>query len=429
MKKNLLFSIFIILLSGCNKNNDISCNYDEMRLEQSVTISPEEAIMSLKSFVNIHNDVTTKSSEIIDFNVCDIEAIGAKELSIKTKAYENSIPDTLFYIANLNDGYAILSGNRELDCDVFCITESGELHSEDFASAYDFLVSDNFVKSSDANDEFIEMGPKIVPAILLSSILNDYQLRAVAKSNSTDTDIDGNGNLKTETSLSGTKYGPYLKTKWTNSKMAPFNSYTPNNAYPGCVAIAVAQIMEYNKKSNTMVFNGVTCNWNTVETVCNYTSINNIGTVSAQKQVGNFIYELGKRRNCYVRYDNSSWAVADGAKRTLRNYGYNNVTKRIGFASGDEKKVTEQIKAGRPVYMGGCTSGSTSNGHAWVIDGLIGDYYHINWGWHGKSDGYYRIGVFTTSSRSAVDSIIDANVNGKQDAAYTWTYRIVLYSL
>ena len=73
MKKNLLFSIFIILLSGCNKNNDISCNYDEMRLEQSVTISPEEAIMSLKSFVNIHNDVTTKSSEIIDFNVCDIE--------------------------------------------------------------------------------------------------------------------------------------------------------------------------------------------------------------------------------------------------------------------------------------------------------------------------------------------------------------------
>ena len=204
--------------------------------------------------------------------------------------------------------------------------------------SYDFLVSDNFVKSSDANDEFIEMGPKIVPAILLSSILNDYQLRAVAKSNSTDTDIDGNGNLKTETSLSGTKYGPYLKTKWTNSKMAPFNSYTPNNAYPGCVAIAVAQIMEYNKKSNTMVFNGVTCNWNTMETVCNYTSINNIGTVSAQKQVGNFIYELGKRRNCYVRYDNSSWAVADGAKRTLRNYGYNNVTKRIGFASGDEKK-------------------------------------------------------------------------------------------
>lgn len=79
--------------------------------------------------------------------------------------------------------------------------------------------------------------------------------------------------------------------------------------------------------------------------------------------------------------------------------------------------------------MSGCAPGSTSDGHAWVIDGLLGDYYHINWGWHGKSDGYYRKGVFKTSSRSAIDSSIDANMTNKQDGSYTWTYRIVLYSL
>ena len=37
--------------------------------------------------------------------------------------------------------------------------------------------------------------------------------------------------------------------------------------------------------------------------------------------------------------------------------------------------------------------------HAWVIDGLLGDYYHINWGWHGKSDGYYKSEDYYTRNR------------------------------
>ncbi len=320
----------------------------------------------------------------------------------------------------------MLAGNKELESDVFCLTESGELNGEDFSEAYAYLNSTELESSS---KDFTEIGPKVVPAILLSAILNEYQNNTITKSSFTDTDRDKDGNLKTEQSLSGTKKGPFLKTKWTNAKISPFNTYTPNNAYPGCVAIAVAQIMEYNKTSNKMIFNGVECDWKTMETVYRYDNINSKGTEDAKKQVGNFVYEIGKKSNCYVRYDNGSWAVADGAKRTFKNFGYKNVDKRIGFASGDKKKVTNQILDGRPVYMGGCVSGSTSDGHAWVIDGLLGDYYHINWGWHGKSDGYYKIGVFTTSSRSAIDSIIDSQATGTQSGSYTWTYRIVLYSL
>lgn len=52
-----------------------------------------------------------------------------------------------------------------------------------------------------------------------------------------------------------------------NSAMAPYNTYTQNHAYPGCVAKAVAQIMVYNRLSNTMRFNGVSCNWDDMESV------------------------------------------------------------------------------------------------------------------------------------------------------------------
>lgn len=424
MRTILTIPFIFLLLVGCNIV-DVTIEENKAPSLKSETITPEEALSNLELFINSHNKVTTKASENFTLDIRSIEAIGADNLSIQTKANNCChIPDTLFYIANLNNGFAILSGNKKLDSDVYCLTESGEINSEDFSEAYAFL------NSTELNDNTIEdVGPNVVPAILLSAILNEYQLSAITKSNSTDTDIDEDGNLKTDESLSGEKKGPFLKTKWTNAKISPFNTYTPNNAYPGCVAIAVAQIMEYNRKSNTMVFNGVTCDWNTMETVYKYDSINYKGTAEAKKQVGNFIYEIGKEHNCFVRYNKGSWAVADGAKRTFKNYGYKNVDKRIGFASGDKKKVKNQILDGRPVYMGGCVSGSTSDGHAWVIDGLLGDYFHINWGWHGKSDGYYKIGVFTTSSRSAIDSEIDADATGTQSGAYTWTYRIVLYSL
>ncbi len=426
MRHFSILTILFVFFVGCN-TIDLSTEKVQTSIVNTETITPEEALSNLELFINSHNRVTTKASENFTLDIRSIEAIGSEMLSVQTKANNTiHIPDTLFYIANLSKGFAVLAGNKELESDVFCLTESGELNGKDFSEAYAYL---NSTGSECSTEDFTEIGPKVVPAILLSAILNEYQNNTITKSSFTDTDRDEDGNLKTEESLSGTKKGPFLKTKWTNAKISPFNTYTPNNAYPGCVAIAVAQIMEYNKTSNKMIFNGVECDWETMETVFRYDNIDSKGTEEAKKQVGNFIYEIGKEGNCYVRYDKGSWAVADGAKRTFKNYGYKNVDKRIGFASGDKKKVTNQILAGRPVYMGGCVSGSTSDGHAWVIDGLLGDYYHINWGWHGKSDGYYKIGVFTTSSRSAIDSEIDSQATGTQSGAYTWTYRIVLYSL
>lgn len=51
--------------------------------------------------------------------------------------------------------------------------------------------------------------------------------------------------------------------------------------------------------------------------------------------------------------------------------------------------VIADLQAGRPVYFQGTPS---SGGHAFVCDGYNGaGLFHINWGWSGTADGYFRI--------------------------------------
>ena len=417
MMKKYLLPILALFAVSCADKFTPSSDIEDIK---SDLITPTEALSSLSDFVNGFNSVTTKSSDRFELDLVSIEAFGSKQLN-KTKSSAFDLPDTLCYIANMTDGFAVLSANRQLEHDVYCVTEKGELHTEDFVHAMQLLNKADEIKGED-----------VVPAILLSAIVNEYN-RIETKSNSAGedpgSDMNEDGSYRTEEDLpNATLYGPFLKTKWANSYFAPFNTYTPNHTCPGCVAIAVAQIMVCNRVSNTMTFNGVTCDWDDMESVYKYDG--SYFTYSAKDQVANFVYEIGKEDNVHVRYDSGSWAMADGAKRTFSNYGYSNVTKRVGFASGDRTAVRNQLTAHKPVYMGGCLPNTTTEGHAWVIDGLYGDYYHINWGWLGDCDGYFRIGTFITSSRSAIDSEIDDYYNSSSaDYSFTWTYRIVLYNL
>ena len=53
--------------------------------------------------------------------------------------------------------------------------------------------------------------------------------------------------------------------------------------------------------------------------------------------------------------------------------------------------VYTDLAAGRPVLYSGK---STGGGHAFVCDGYDeDDYFHFNWGWGGKSDGYYKLAL------------------------------------
>ena len=63
-----------------------------------------------------------------------------------------------------------------------------------------------------------------------------------------------------------------------------------------------------------------------------------------------------------------------------------------------------ELQAGRPVLMAGHTLEDT--GHAFVCDGMDADgLLHINWGWDGMSDAYFRVSALKPERQGAGGSV------------------------
>ena len=292
-------------------------------------------------------------------------------------------------------------------------------------------------RTKGSNDEYIDesingaFGENVAPALLLSAAILD-----VSNYNESASYAQKYG---TKSLSSSPKYGPLIPVKWSQKYVGNnlsdnvFNKYTPNNYPAGCVIIAVAQILLTNTNFTYNSIAGYNCYRNTMLTVANYTSPNSPGTSYAQLQAGQFVSDLGSSSilcNATYRADGTS-ATSYGAKRTLEAFMYNDVTKDIGFGSSNQNKATLQIRNGRPVYFQGDAPGLFQGGHAWVLDGEWGDYYHINWGWRGIRDGYYAKGVFDTAQRYSTDSTYDNGVfwDYPTTEKYTWYFKMITYSL
>ncbi len=361
-----------------------------------------------------------------------IDVIGKSDLLVNLKSdTQILLPDTLLYIVNFSNdsGFAILSASRKLSEDTFCVTESGNISSDDLKNAFDEMI--NVTKSDYCEDDSLiePVGVRFIPSLLMSAVVLDAI--GNGKSDIDDTSSDGDLDVK-----SGTNVSPLLKTKWGQTDISGirvFNRYTPNKAACCCVVTAVAQIMVCNKypEFSYMDFDGKMCSWTEMEKVYRYSSMydpyHSVDT-SAFDQVAHFVRQLGKKSNVKVRYGekegSSSSAYADGAHRTFENYGYSDVDKHLGFGSKKQKIADKILRGGRPVYLDGYGNGQ---GHAWVLDGLKENYYHINWGWYGMSDGYYSKGIFKTSQRNSKDSVDTQNADASYHNFYK-NFRMVTYA-
>ena len=344
----------------------------------------------------------------LGISTSDALALTKDRLAIDTRSGAAvDIPDTTFYIFNFPDnaGYAVASANRRYGNTLFCITESGSLSLDDFSSAQTRAADD-----STGNDN----GTEFIIDLLTASTMAQEVVPP-------DSIIGGGAPCGI--------IGPLLKTKWTQ-EIAPFNDLTPNNYPAGCVVIAVAQIMAYEEYANTTVFNGVSCDWDEMKTVYTYPNTNYSGSNAGKIQVANFIKELGSSNNCDVSYDaTGSGSSIYLARKTLRNYGYSDVSispllQSSSFTHNMHSKVRTQLFSGHPVYARGDRTGGH---HAWVIDGYYAGYYHINWGWLNTNDGYFSAGVFNTSSRAFTASM-DSKDLSSEVRNYTSGYQILTYS-
>ena len=233
--------------------------------------------------------------------------------------------------------------------------------------------------------------------------------------------------------VSGEAISPLLDTRYSEGSIAwgqgePFNNFCPldgsSRSLTGCVATAMAQLMYYwkypaaitdtipgyttitRKKQMSAIPAGTTIDWDNM--LPRYTGYE---TDAQKNAVANLMLLCGTSVSMDYTNDNSS-ATSYLVAQALRKYfDYDEAIsyrQRVDFHEGDwNQKVYDELKAGRPVYYAGSSSGS---GHAFVVDGYGGDdYFHINWGWGGQSNDYFLLSILDSHNNSGAGATKSAD--------------------
>ncbi len=244
-----------------------------------------------------------------------------------------------------------------------------------------------------------------------------------------------------------------LTTRWNQGN--PYNTYCPEVLYPdnsyqlaatGCVATATAQIMYYqavnkniNQTTTTVIpsyfakENGVfwyfgnsgsnkmsekskrTFDWSKIDPT--------LTTTDAKEEVARLMEYIGAAVE--MQYGPESSASNEAVPTALSEYfGYDPDARTVYEDDYTYEEwvdlIYTELSTNGPVLLGGQSSGG---GHAFVVDGYTdNDYFHINWGWGGLSDGNYRLSAMRpehlgvgggTGSIDGYNSNVTAMVNVK----------------
>ncbi len=216
-----------------------------------------------------------------------------------------------------------------------------------------------------------------------------------------------------------TPIAPLLRTTWDQGE--PYNNLCPEyetgkNSATGCVATAMAQVMNYHqwpkavpKKENEEYAIGsytdgygvthaalppVTFDWNNMLT--NYVQKDGNQTTDAQKTaVATLMQYCGwGAKMDYNQESTSNSGKAKNALVTYFDYSAQYVSRSYYSYANWIDLIYYELAHQRPVIYGGQSSGG---GHEFVCDGYMyendTDFFHINWGWGGSSDQYFVLSV------------------------------------
>ena len=197
-----------------------------------------------------------------------------------------------------------------------------------------------------------------------------------------------------------------IHSTWGQGK--PYNADCPihngQRSLVGCAATAMAQVMRYHQwpsqgkgsysyttgtahLEQSLEFGSITFNWNNMSD--NYNSNQNA------PDVAKLSHACGVSIAMNYTYNNS-WAYClDIPYALVQYFSYSSdvVCYRKEFFSVDKwaSIIQRELLEGRPIILRGANA-KDDNGHFFIIDGCDEDgNLHVNWGWYGNSDGFFKI--------------------------------------
>ncbi len=201
---------------------------------------------------------------------------------------------------------------------------------------------------------------------------------------------------------------PLITSRW--GQASPYNKLCPTlgdvKCPTGCVATALSQILRYHHYPNgntTSIPSYVTTtnklnmpelpptsfNWELMTD-----EVNEESPQETIDEVAKLMKYCGQTVKMDYR-DNGAGSFFYDLPEGLPNYfGYPNTLHHEYRESYDEEGweqlLVNELQHHQPVLYSAYTN--TDAGHAFICDGYDGNgFFHINWGWAGAADGYYRL--------------------------------------
>lgn len=333
-----------------------------------------------------------------------LKANNRSGVNVKAKAAAHKAPrkaqaatNSYYYVFNLEDsqGFVIVSGDDRTE-PILGYADNGAFDANNIPSNVKYLL-DGYIEEMEWMEENGYTGVQTAPQ-----------------------------------QVSTTVVAPLLKSQWNQG--APYNNLCPmlsgRRSVTGCVATAMAQIMYYHKWPTGTVakINGYTCNSGAkVDTLqattfdwSNMTNTyNNYSSTASRTAVAELMVYCGAAVNMNYSPNGSGTSSYYVVSALKNRFGYASSVQyanRAGYSVEDwDALITNELVNNRPVYYSGSTS--SNEGHAFVCDGRRADgMFHINWGWGGSMDGYYRLSLLDPSSQGIGGSSTGSKFSMRQAA-------------
>ena len=315
--------------------------------------------------------------------------------------------DSYYYVFNVgNDqGFVIVSGDDRIE-PILGYTDNGYFDEEDIPE---------FLKG------WLQGYEREIDALQDTPILNNKR-RAIEK---------------TKRAIA-----PMTTTKWGHGY--PYNSKTPifngKNSPVGCSPSIFAQLLYYYKDKIGNVVpitipaysnNGTMLDAVPAGTVLDWDNMlseylfNSGYTTEQVDAVANLMLYSGKATSSIYSSSSTLTTTRNFVTALVDYFGFDNSIAYVerDYYSDEEWEdiIYNELAEQRPVsYFAFCQIADQFAGHNLLVDGYDGSgLFHINWGWAGKYDGYFRLSVLNRY-KAGTDTYVNVN-------AYSIDHSAILY--
>lgn len=188
----------------------------------------------------------------------------------------------------------------------------------------------------------------------------------------------------------------------------PYNLRIPLDAdgkqsLVGCTPVSMGQIMKYyqypdrgtgentytrtNKKGRTfniaVDYDSLRIDWNTIQN-----KYSEKESEEALNSVSQLLYYCALSAEANFSSESTGAGIRNASIAMFKHFGYH---PSIQYIYKDHISDTElqqllyrELEAKRPVLCSGYR-------HSFVCDGYVNDYFHFNWGWEGRMNGFFKL--------------------------------------